>query len=714
MRYATAPVVLAIALATPLAAQFAPEVRGRAVDLTTGVGMAGVEVRFETGEHAVTDADGGFTLRALEPGTVTLRARRIGYAPVEQTVTLVNGVVTTVRLELVPVAAMLPLLEVRAGPQEPGTTMFDRVALDASVARDLGDLLGREPELVITRRGGPGAPATISIRGSSANQVLVLVDGVPINDPLTGEADLSTLVPGELERVTVVRGAATARYGPGAVGGVIIAERRRPTRTEIEGSLDAASWGERGIGVRTATVTGVQPRIRAATMMDWRHVDGDFTHARPVERGGGIARRRNADLERWAFGAVAAADGRTSGGQLRIDLLDQRRGMPGAIVQPSLHARQALRRVDASAEGHAELGPWQLSGTAATQWQTLRFQDSMPPFGAPFDRNSRVRALVGTAQAAGRIGGLDLSMGGELRELRVRDTSLAAEAPERTRVGSIWAAARWPALHWGGGGIELGAGARLDGGTLVDGAVVSPRLQIGLRQDHWVLHLTWGRAFTPPSLADLFFQEGVQVRPNPALAPEQVRGEVTASLVLPRTRIGWLEADVTVSGHRADVDGMILWTPDFRFVWRPDNFNVRRRGGEGSLRLAARGLPLTLTAGAAWTHVTYTGAVFEGQVIYRPRWNGSAQLRAQALGTAAELAWRHVDTRRTVIGTDLNRLPAFSTTDLRLHRRVRIGSSDIDVRLALENLFDRQAAMLFDFPLPGRTWRIGTAIRAPR
>lgn len=69
------------------------------------------------------------------------------------------------------------------GLGEPGqTTTVTRAELEASGARTLAEFLQRIPGVKVNRQGGVLEAATLSIRGSSANQVLVLVDGVPQND----------------------------------------------------------------------------------------------------------------------------------------------------------------------------------------------------------------------------------------------------------------------------------------------------------------------------------------------------------------------------------------------------------------------------------------------------------------------------------------------------------------------------------------------------
>jgi iron complex outermembrane receptor protein len=74
----------------------------------------------------------------------------------------------------------------------------------------------------IQSRGGFGVQGDIVMRGSTFSQVLVLIDGMKINDPLTGHFNCYVPVSNmEIERIEILKGAGASMYGPDAVGGVI-------------------------------------------------------------------------------------------------------------------------------------------------------------------------------------------------------------------------------------------------------------------------------------------------------------------------------------------------------------------------------------------------------------------------------------------------------------------------------------------------------------
>jgi iron complex outermembrane receptor protein len=86
----------------------------------------------------------------------------------------------------------------------------------------LDDLLQYIPGIEVQSRNAFGAQGDISMRGATFTQVLVLVDGMKLNDPLTAHFNsYIPVTPAEIERIEVLRGAASAMYGADAVGGVI-------------------------------------------------------------------------------------------------------------------------------------------------------------------------------------------------------------------------------------------------------------------------------------------------------------------------------------------------------------------------------------------------------------------------------------------------------------------------------------------------------------
>ncbi|HZG24494.1 MAG TPA: TonB-dependent receptor [Chitinophagaceae bacterium] len=86
----------------------------------------------------------------------------------------------------------------------------------------IDELLRYLPGIEVQMRGPMGAQSDIVMRGGTFQQVLVIIDGIRINDPNTGHFNsYIPIAPAEISRIEVLKGASSAIYGSEAVGGVI-------------------------------------------------------------------------------------------------------------------------------------------------------------------------------------------------------------------------------------------------------------------------------------------------------------------------------------------------------------------------------------------------------------------------------------------------------------------------------------------------------------
>lgn len=103
------------------------------------------------------------------------------------------------------------------------------------------DLLRYLPGINLNSRGGFGVQSDVGIRGTTFSQVLFLLDTTPLNDPLTGHYNTNIPVSlAEIGQIELIRGPASASYGPDAVGGVIHIK----TKMFMEREISRANPGE--------------------------------------------------------------------------------------------------------------------------------------------------------------------------------------------------------------------------------------------------------------------------------------------------------------------------------------------------------------------------------------------------------------------------------------------------------------------------------------
>jgi iron complex outermembrane receptor protein len=108
---------------------------------------------------------------------------------------------------------------------------------------DLGTLLLEVPGVVVARTGSTTELASLALRGSNPDEVLIYVDGVPLNIAEGGGVDISTLPLGDVERVEVYRGTTPLAFGEAALGGVVSITTRTPGATRVQARAAVGSFG---------------------------------------------------------------------------------------------------------------------------------------------------------------------------------------------------------------------------------------------------------------------------------------------------------------------------------------------------------------------------------------------------------------------------------------------------------------------------------------
>lgn len=172
-----------------------------------------------------------------------------------------------------------PITEVLAD-----VTVIDRDTLSRAGQTSLRELLAQQPGVQMSSNGSYRSNTNVFLRGASATQTILLVDGVRVGSATNGGLSLETIPLESIERIEILRGAASALYGPDAVGGVIQIITRQagtPRRSVSVGvgtdgqRLGAAHFGgktgifgyslgfshERGAGIdaKTPAASGLNP-----------------------------------------------------------------------------------------------------------------------------------------------------------------------------------------------------------------------------------------------------------------------------------------------------------------------------------------------------------------------------------------------------------------------------------------------------------------------
>lgn len=255
------------------------DLRGTVRDSVTGRLLAGVRVEVDEGLLVVTDREGTFRVRGLGNGSHRVRVQHDGYELLDRVLAVGEAALD---LRLQPSAVRLHetvVVSANRMPASPLDTPRSTSALgEAELARQtprtaaeaLMDVAGVWVQK--TNHGG-GSPF---LRGLSGNQVLLLVDGVRLNNATYRYGPnqyLATLDPFAMERVEVVRGIGSVLHGSDALGGVISVFSDRPAFSaggiEVSGRVDSRlmSSGQEKTGRFEVQLSGPRAAVRGGVSL---------------------------------------------------------------------------------------------------------------------------------------------------------------------------------------------------------------------------------------------------------------------------------------------------------------------------------------------------------------------------------------------------------------------------------------------------------------
>lgn len=370
--------------------------------------------------------------------------------------------------------------------------VIDAEAIRRSPAASLPELLRWAAGVDLMPRSP--ALADVALRGSSFEQVLVLVDGVRVSDAQTGHFDLDLAVPLEqVERVEVLRGAASALHGSDAVGGVINVVTRREGRG-TSARAEAGSFGTQGLALAQGMRAGA---LRADAAAELRRADGH---------------RPGTDYE--TASARLALSAPLAGNPLRADAAFAARDFGADGFYGPFPSYERTRTATASLGWRAEIAP------RLALEPLLSVRRHSDDFILRRDNPDGYRNQHTTLQLGGELIGryeisprVRLAAGAEAYRDRLRSASLGDREEDRAAVLAEVAAGRV-------GEATATAGLRADRHEAY-GAVWSPSLSAAWWPARGVrLRASGGRAFRAPTWTERFYRDPANVG-DPELAPER-------------------------------------------------------------------------------------------------------------------------------------------------------------------------------------------------
>jgi iron complex outermembrane receptor protein len=632
-------------------------------------------------------------------------------------------------------------------------TVITAADIAASPTVSLVDLLAREANVVMRSFTGNDKFASVDVRGmgdTSVSNVLVLVDGVQLNSPDLAGPDFASVALDQIERIEIVRGANSVRYGSGAVGGVINIITRSSTATRrFAGSVGGGSFGEaQAAGSAAFGGQGQGGSLRASSYT----TDG--------YRENGELRRRDAGLQARArpFQALAL--------DASLQWHRDDYGLPGPISAEAFRESDAARRASNAPDdnGESDTTRYRLSAgldlpdaqqlALVAAWHerenryvigytpllTLEQQEdviSEDTYTVDLSYHLPLQAL---ATNGAEMPGLDFGISGSSSDYRRQENGtdnvgLSSALDGRIDEYGIYAAASWrvqPEWLLSAGqrwnvtdsrsmhesleevcdieyfmGIPVPVNCRDENlvGSLADDRWHDTASDVGIV---WTaapgldLYLSHARAFRVPNVDELAQSDGQLVPQDSRHWDAGVRSQPFDGLLL----------GFALFEQRTDREILYGLDPDTgENVNRNADESTIRRGAEAELRWQIA-QPLTLMLNAGYTRARFEET--DAPVPLVPEWNVAANLQWRPVGSVvATVAGHYVGSRTDGNDADGNTFPRLSSYWL---ADIKIGWEYAAYRMTagVHNLFDEVAATSAYssriYPLPSRSFHVDLAV----
>lgn len=466
-----------------------------------------------------------------------------------------------------------------------------REAAGGSVEAALDSL----PGLDLQRRGAPGVQADLSVRGSSYQQALLLIDGARAADPQTAHHNLDLpFAAGDIEAVEVLGGPRAAGLGAGAFGGAVNVRTRRPATDAVRARLGAGDYGA-AFGELSCE------RI-------WKNFGQRLSGGRAYS-GGARPGTDSAAANLFSRSAYTADWGTldVSAGYTQKDF-----GAAGFYSTLTSREREATLTRYASASASAGLGGLTLE--PRVYWRAHRDRFSYVYNSASY-ANRHDTALAGAGLTLRRkFGPAAAAAGAEYYGEELDSSNMGQHT---AGVAALWGSWESPL----GRGFGLGASLRGDRHTSW-GWQYSPGLRLGWEDgrgfEAWT---SAARSFRAPSFTELYYNDPGN-KGDPALKPERSASYEAGA--------EWGNGDTRLRAavYRRDESRLIDWVkPAAGSPWKAGNIgDVTVHGLEGLLETGLGGVRASLAY--SFIYKDSEGSYISKYALRYPRAKGSLTLRA--------------------------------------------------------------------------------------
>ena len=706
----------------PAHAQSNERLLGRVYDARNGAPIVGALVQVEATMYgAQTDENGLFRIENIPPGQYTLTASMIGYATgVLSNVQVSEDVYRQIEIGLTPVPIPTDSVFVVGVAEQNGSSLEgEKIVLSSETIQrfqslGVAPLLQQVAGVQIESTGGGDSRAIIRIHGSSAKQVLVLLDGQRLNNPHTGEVDLGDIPIEQIETIEVIRQGNTALFGGNAFAGVIIFRTKKHVVSTHFGGR--ASLGSFSTSAGSAEFGGSLGNfsLRGNYRQDYSRQNFRFPY-----QGESLQRKNAWYRNRKVFLKLShrSSSQRTN---LLYNYRQGKQGLPSAFYEEMNH-------FNAFKEGASQA--WQFNhrrflGSNGFVDALVAYHRLVQSFNnekdfSPFTRY-HVRQTNTTLE--GRVSArwylftaLETRLGISYLQEQLQHTNLLfptlSIGEKQRRARGIFGGAEWklPTRSFLWKSLTVRSAFRLESyfeqpfrGYPLLGVSVVPR---GISAV--TLSAGFARAVRYPDLNSLFWKGDARARGNPSLLPEE--STVWNAALRFRAASRFLP-QLSIYSFYEDVRHLIFWHRSVNGVWEPRNEDKAAKKGV-DVQLQYPLLPGRLHLQFAYSFLEARNKSDEPNrrdklIPFIPRHTLTGSVWSQIGFLQLLVNYRQVSKRHIVPANTAVPLSPYHLWDALLTAQHSIDALQIRAGFVIKNFTDTPYELLFGYPMPGREYQL--------
>jgi vitamin B12 transporter len=553
---------------------------------------------------------------------------------------------------------------------------------------------------ISTRSYSPGGIANYSVRGSGSQHTQVVWDGIPINDPMLGQTDLSTVALNSVSSVRVLYGSAGLTNNSGGIGGTIELQSLQPRKKDgidAKLNLSAGSFGTYSVGIQ------LRDRFKSffgTTTVEYHTAKNNFPFVNMATLVDKERVLEHAEVERIGFSkSIGAQINAKNTLTARVNYSQVDRELPPTMVMASTKEELFDRDIWASLKWSRLGNRSSLNVTASYIYGKQEYSDNNE-----YTYNHLYQASKNLIRYKLYLPyNLQLEVGGDVFAEHAKSDSAFRNDSHWRQWQAVFTSLKYVPKKW----VAAQVLVRED---VIDGkfSPVQGLVGVEVKPTNWFfVKGNVARNFRAPTLDDLYWRPG---------GNEDLKSESGFSWEAGlgfKTKGKKFKFRFEATYFQSEIDNWIIWLPEGS-LWTPQNKRaVSSKGVESQLTTSVKVGKAMFRLNGAYTYVQ--SEVSEGssqtdnsvgkQLIYVPKHQAKGQFSVH-LGKLFLLYGHEFTGLRYTTSDNQSSLPAYQLGWVTVGYEHVMKKHSIGLNISVENLFNKAYQSIAWRPMPGRAFLI--------